>query len=711
MRRWKGSFLPTSGKVMVLFSKGKVYHYIISAVVAAFLLIVLLLAGEKYKITLLDHHRKGPREIVFYKDLDHDGYSEKVSFQQNVADTKKLGVLVYAHGERIIDQWNFPGEWGRLVRPFTGDLNGDGSDEIIFFTSHDDSLYIHAIDPIRGKVLFEEKAFTRVRKVADSYDYHVHPGFLYDENGDGVKEIYFVISCGFSIWPRRVFAYDRVRDTFLASPVSCNYLRTPRMHDLDRDGVPEIFCSSSALGNCKPSRPYTDLFSWIMVFRPDLTFKFPPIRLMRYPCNTSLGFLAGRKEDYLFVFHHYRGREPYPSFMALLNSKGEMLKKRVLEEDLIRGQYDLMSDDKDPEHVIVVGEEGQLFSVDTSLNIKKYSPVSPVSVLNYQILDLDNDGKKETLFTGKENDRFVVIRSDDRGALEFVLPHEIKDPLFSVVKNGGRSQKFFLNTTNYSYFFSYNRRFLYRYWFFIYFLLSAGVYLILFMLEKVREYKRLKVADTQRKIYELQLRSFQNQLDPHFTFNAITSLGTLIYTEEKEAAYDYLVKFSNLIRKILESSDKISQTLREELDFIKNYLELQKYRFRERFEYLIEISPGVSEGVRIPRMIIETHVENALKHGLLHSEKKGFIGIRVTKEKNGLVIEITDNGIGREKAGEISRNTTHLGLRVTEQFYMLINKYNRQKISRKIIDLYDEEGNPAGTRVVIRIPEGIRYEI
>ncbi len=239
----------------------------------------------------------------------------------------------------------------------------------------------------------------------------------------------------------------------------------------------------------------------------------------------------------------------------------------------------------------------------------------------------------------------------------------------------------------------------------------SGVYLIFFIIEKVREYQRLKVADTQRKIYELQLRSFQNQLDPHFTFNAITSLGSLIYTEEKEKAYDYLVKFSGLIRKILESSDKISQTLQEELDFVRNYLDLQKFRFKNRIEYRIEIAPGINLGMKIPRMIIETHVENALKHGLKHSDKEGLITIRISCEKENLRIEITDNGIGREKAAEISKDDTHLGLRITEQFYTLINKYNRNKISREIIDLYDKNGDPAGTSVIIRIPRGIRYEI
>jgi LytS/YehU family sensor histidine kinase len=215
--------------------------------------------------------------------------------------------------------------------------------------------------------------------------------------------------------------------------------------------------------------------------------------------------------------------------------------------------------------------------------------------------------------------------------------------------------------------------------------------------------------EREKQFTQLQLKTIKNQMDPHFTFNAITSLGTLIYTAQKEQAYDYLVKFSDLIRKTLESSDKVTRTLQEELDFIRQYLDLQKYRYKDHFEYQIKVAPSVNVLDPIPRMLIETHVENALKHGLVHSDKKGLIEINISREGRTLKIEITDNGIGREKAKEYARNSTKIGLKVSEQFYTLINKYNKEKITREIIDLYDADGNPAGTKVIIRIPEGMEY--
>lgn len=240
-------------------------------------------------------------------------------------------------------------------------------------------------------------------------------------------------------------------------------------------------------------------------------------------------------------------------------------------------------------------------------------------------------------------------------------------------------------------------------------LLLAG-YIIRDILKRKRRKKEER--DTiDKQLAEMKLLTIRNQMDPHFTFNAINSLGTLIYTEAKEDAYDYLVKFSDLIRKTLESSNNIAQPLERELDFVREYLDLQKYRFKNKFEYSIHIDSDIDLQVLIPRMIIETHVENSLKHGLIHLDKKGLIKVEVTKEDGDLVIKITDNGIGRQRSRKYGSNSTRIGLKVTEQFYTLINKYNKEKITRQIIDLYDVSGNPAGTKVIIRIPEGMGYQL
>jgi sensor histidine kinase YesM len=165
-----------------------------------------------------------------------------------------------------------------------------------------------------------------------------------------------------------------------------------------------------------------------------------------------------------------------------------------------------------------------------------------------------------------------------------------------------------------------------------------------------------------------------------------------------------------LVRATLESSNRISRTLEKELDFTRNYLELQQFRFKNKIEYTIQTENGVNIKQKVPRMVIQTHVENALKHGLMNSTKKGLINIVIRTKENILIIEISDNGIGRKKAKEINKDSTKKGLVVTEQFFDLINKFNKVKIRQEIIDLCDGNGKSAGTKVVIYIPESVNYD-
>ena len=672
---------------------------------------LVLLLSPTHRVILQEYLRSSPTTIYLYADLDHDGKSEKLQIITDISSDKKTGLLVYTFSDRIIDQWNFHGTMSSKYDYFIGDINGDGRDEVFLFCVNHDSLFLHCVDPLGRRVVFSDRFVEKVKKQNNKYDYSIYEGFMYDHNGDGYREFYFPLMCGFSRFPRGVYRYDLAEDTVIRSPASCAPVYTLFHDDLDRDGKPEIFTYTMAPANCDTSKAFTDHYCWLMVLTPELTFKFPPYRFPKGPAKTCIGVLKGGKENLLCVLFQYRGTDNVNSSLILFDSRGHIRKTRNITIGVKDSGYDLIQRSANKKHLYLVQDDGNVFSFDTSLDMKRIARLPELYYIRRgQHLDIDGDGKKEHLFLGKNINEFVIVREDFSKYLRVSLPAEFEHPHFSVVNRGALAPLLFLDSDNYQYLFSYEPSWVFKYWFFLFLLIALSGYFLLFITEKVGEYRRLKISDTQRKIYELQLKSFQNQLDPHFTFNAITSLGTLIYTEEKEAAYDYLVKFSDLIRKILEGSDKISRSLKEELDFVRSYMELQKYRFRERFEYQINVGEDVNPGMQVPRMIIETHVENALKHGLIHSEKKGLIRIDVRKEAQALIIEITDNGIGRAEARKLNSSSTQIGLRVTGQFYTLINKYNRKKIIRQIIDLYDEEGRPAGTKVIIKIPEGIVYQ-
>src|SRR6056297_2245988 len=109
--------------------------------------------------------------------------------------------------------------------------------------------------------------------------------------------------------------------------------------------------------------------------------------------------------------------------------------------------------------------------------------------------------------------------------------------------------------------------------------------LFVYLIQKLQRKQFEKKQEREKRIAELQLQNLKNQLDPHFTFNAMNSIGLHIYEEDKEKAYDQFVRFARLIRSSLLSSDKIFRSLEEELQFTEDYLEFQKERFGDKFDY------------------------------------------------------------------------------------------------------------------------------
>ncbi|NTV84628.1 MAG: histidine kinase, partial [Bacteroidales bacterium] len=207
----------------------------------------------------------------------------------------------------------------------------------------------------------------------------------------------------------------------------------------------------------------------------------------------------------------------------------------------------------------------------------------------------------------------------------------------------------------------------------------------------------------EKELIELQLKTIKSQIDPHFAFNAINTIASFIFSDKPDVAYDYFTRFARMIRNILEDNEKISRMLSEEMDFVKNYLELQKMRFRDKFEYSILLDEDVPQNIFVPKMIIQSHAENAIKHGLMHKKSGGRLMISIRKINNEISVTIEDNGIGREKAAQLNPDTTRRGFRIIERTIELYSKLHQTKISQFIEDLRDENGHSSGTRVVLTI--------
>jgi LytS/YehU family sensor histidine kinase len=221
----------------------------------------------------------------------------------------------------------------------------------------------------------------------------------------------------------------------------------------------------------------------------------------------------------------------------------------------------------------------------------------------------------------------------------------------------------------------------------------------------VRKFQQIQIrqkTEAEQKITDLQLRIVRNQLDPHFTMNAVNSVIAGITAINSGDAKAQLMHFSALHRSLLLDSDRTRRSLKEEIGFTENYLALEKFRFGERFEYLIDIDPAVDIHAEVPKMMLQVYVENALKHGILPLQKKGLLVIRI-KGTDPLSVEIRDNGVGRKAAANRNGDDTGMGMQAMEQSFALFGKLGLGKMTAAIDDLYDDSGNPAGTSVVITI--------
>lgn len=237
------------------------------------------------------------------------------------------------------------------------------------------------------------------------------------------------------------------------------------------------------------------------------------------------------------------------------------------------------------------------------------------------------------------------------------------------------------------------------------FILGIIVFLLLIMLLIIRKIisNQKKKVEKEREQMALQLKTIKNQMDPHFAFNAINMIGSMIYQEEPDAAYDYFSTFASLIRTTLNDSERIARSLGEELEFVNNYIKVQQKRFKNQFEFKLDMDERINLKTEIPKMILQVHIENAIKHGLMHKKGKGLLSISINLDGERLVISIADNGIGRKKSKELHTQGTQKGMEIIQQIFDLYNRLYKDEIKQQIVDLVDPDGNALGTKVIIII--------
>jgi anti-sigma regulatory factor (Ser/Thr protein kinase) len=214
----------------------------------------------------------------------------------------------------------------------------------------------------------------------------------------------------------------------------------------------------------------------------------------------------------------------------------------------------------------------------------------------------------------------------------------------------------------------------------------------------------------EKKLEKSLLTSIKAQMNPHFYFNALNSIQAFIYKNDKGNALEYLSKFSKLTRNILAQTEMDSIVLEDEISMLQLYLDLEKVRFSDRFSYTIECLRGVDKKtIRIPAMLIQPYVENAVKHGFTKHTTNGLIRIVFEKMETYLNVTVEDNGIGRMQAAVLNKtgDQPSFSSEANKRRLEILNSNADNKVSVLYEDLVDERGIPSGTRVRIVIPVSI----
>lgn len=233
-----------------------------------------------------------------------------------------------------------------------------------------------------------------------------------------------------------------------------------------------------------------------------------------------------------------------------------------------------------------------------------------------------------------------------------------------------------------------------------------------YRMHRLLEKQRLQ-SQYERELAEVKMNALTAQMNPHFIFNSLNSIDYFIIKNDTNRASDYLNRFARLIRLILNHSRSNYVSLKEDLEALRLYIEIESLRFDQKFDYIVQAENGIDlENIKIPPMLLQPYVENAIWHGLMHQSQKGCISVKVRYDRRAQTLTgiIEDNGIGRVKAAALKsksanpKNRKSMGMTITGDKLELMNKLHNIDAKAQITDLYDGKGRATGTRVTLTIP-------
>jgi hypothetical protein len=531
---------------------------------------------------------------------------------------------------------------------------------------------------------------------------------LTDVSGDDYHELIFAITAHFIMQPRQLYAIDIHKQQLILSVPTGIHFNAPLSILQGAEGDPAfVMASNSATNNIKDisSQPYHDRYSWVLLFGKQLELVWAPLALPGPGSFVQKWPVYHQGNAHILCMYQNKSSDTTDCVFYIYDAKGNLVNSKVWQNRLGKTINIIPADHSRNTYLIMSTGNQEVCRIDHELKIEYLAKLkAPFRQILY--IDEAYDGPVKFIL-GHDNfqevyvaDQYfrhfsntIMLNADfSRNTLHCdLISHEPNSTILSM--QAGNSLYMLEISLNPWYDFKY----------FLLLAIFLAVAALIFTGKKMQSLQDTRKRNLEERINRLQINAAATQLDPHFTFNAINSIGTVILESKNEEAYGHLLKFSKLMRISLENADKISYSLAEELQFVKHYLELEKIRYKDHLEYTIEIDSGIDQNISVPKMIIQIHAENAIKHGLRSKKEQGCLFIRILKQGRKISIIVEDNGIGRKAASAFNHSTEGFGkgLKITEEMIHLFNKIHGRDITRTFEDLTVGE-KATGTRVCIQ---------
>ncbi len=662
---------------------------LISAILSALICMLFINKEYQYTASLISSTPFLYTDQTDYMDLDQDGKTEKVCTIMKVKGLTE--VLVYEWDNDILEQINVEGAMVKWSRLFNGDYNGDSLSELYIFTNEGDSLYLNVLEPYADKPKqIARRLIPGCKLLNGEAAYKITGGPVADMDGDGFKEFYFSVIAGFTLSPRNVYCYDIANDSLMISPAAGTGPRNSiNSDDLDNDGHLELWGRISAFGNFKDSIiPFSDESAWLMVFSHQLEYKFEPIEFPGFGSVVDARVFESGDRKNLVAVRIYKGnQDSICNEILLVDPEGTVLKRQRLPDDIMTGFPVFFTGNGS---ISVYSNTGSMYVYNDRLELQKSirkdwfeskiagtcsfpgEPgalfyISPDGVLHFT--DLDHKILAKVALNGHDPNLLSIDRISNWQMSEgFQIRTTTSEHTVSLRKNPGRFNIYYFGLA-------------------IFMIILTFIYLVqLFQIKQ-----DLKKQKIEKRLRTLQLQSLKSQMNPHFIFNALNSISSMYMQGHTEKANSFLISFSKMIREVVDSSDRVVVSLREEIAFVKNYLELEKIRYGEHFNFIFDIQEECLE-VEIPSMCVHTFVENSVKHAFPHKDQHMEIEVSAVKRGTLTVVRIRDNGIGFGNADKLDGRTGR-GMQIVSD---IIHNYSLAS-GRKIHFTYgsgEPEANP-----------------